>query len=378
MKSLDIRYIRVNQRDQSFFLGKATAYDLKGLVDFHFREPYSDLSRYQSEDFESLKRRLEENDVSFDDEPENGGVQRALNKARVFNIRDFVTNDDSALLPTTVLLAIDTSNCSEELPEMDEFGVFQLSGDMHISVIDGQHRLAGLFLASDEVLKAIEMPIVFMLDIDMPTAARLFQQINGKQKSVSKSVIFDLFDSVPVDEISNEDDLLTKQYHTICKNLYADPSSPLFRQIKMLGIGGGAISQSCFIETCKQELKFMNSWSVQDRYDVLYIYFELFQSVFPDDWPVPRNSEVLSFEELDDWANHVLKERKSQLLKTNGFVAIVKLLRYLNEHDLSLNTVEVLQDKIDWTHVEGTGAAAQKLLFEKLCEALDSYCSKRE
>lgn len=377
--NLKLSYIRVTQRGQSFFLAKASAYDLRERVDFHFREPYMDLDRFQPQGFGSVKRSLEESGATINAEPGGGGVQRRLSYERVRDIRDFVSDDPTALLPSSVLLAIDTSHCADGTPEMDETGVFALSEDMHVSVIDGQHRLAGVFLADDDVLREIELPVVFMIDVDTPTAARLFQQINGKQKPVSKSVIFDLFDCVPDDEITREDDRLTKDYHTICKALYTDSASPLFRQIKMLGTGGGAVSQAFFIDTCKRHLGFMENWPLQDRYDVLYGYFRAFQGLFPQDWPVPRGSESMSFEALDAWAHDVLKVRKSQLPKTNGFAAIVHLLRHLHEVGAPLSSVDLLVGRIDWTSVNGTGDGAQQKLYERLKIIMDEgFAFERE
>lgn len=366
MDSIKLKYLRVEQRGLPLYLTKANALQLKSMVDFHFREPYSDTTRYISQDFVSLRRSLEKNDVSFADPSEGIGVQRALKRDRVYEIKDFIENDPSAILPSTVLLAIDTSQVDTEIPVLDETGIFELTASMHASIIDGQHRLAGLFLADDGVLREIEIPIVFLLNIDTPTAARLFQQINGKQQKVNKSIIFDLFDNIEMDSLTDEDDRMTKEYHTICKNMYMDSSSPLFRQIKMLGIGGGAISQSFFIETCKRELKFMNQWDIQDKYDVLYSYFQMFQRLFPEDWPVPIESENMTPYELEAHSEKVLRKRRSQLMKTNGFGAIIKLLRYMYDNDIPMSGLDALKGNVDWVHIDGTGDKAQKALFDKL------------
>ncbi len=51
---------------------------------------------------------------------------------------------------------------------------------------------------------------------------------------------------------------------------------------------------------------------LQNCYDQLFYYFKVFQSVFPDEWPVPKNFKNVL--ELEKHAEHVLKERKSQLV----------------------------------------------------------------
>lgn len=368
ISSIELPYIKVSQKGMTFYLSKASAKDLKSVVDFHFREPYKEYDAYSRKDYESVKQDLENRGVAIDGDPEGGGIQRALNRKRVYEIRDYIENDPEALFPATVLLAIDTTTYEKEsgceLEELGNTGVFLLKPEMGVSVIDGQHRLAGLFLSSDETLQQVEMPVIFMLNVSIPVAAKLFQYINGKQQKVNKSVIFDLFDNVPTESIDNDDDMETKNYHTICVNLYTDPDSPLYRQIKMLGVGGGAISQAFFIETCKRELKCLRGIDLQKRYDLLFDYFSLIQKLFPEDWPKPigHYSDV----EIDDYANNVLKKRKSQLAKTNGVTAMLRLFNWLRTNSIDEYAIKALCGKIDWTEAYGTGGAAQARLYELL------------
>lgn len=361
---IKLPYLRVSQKNADFYLSKASAFDLRTIVDFHFREPYKSYTSYEPKGFEDVKRELEESGASVSHETNDWGVQRYLNRTRVLEIRDYLESDPEALLPTTVLLAIDASQDDDVSQELSSQGVFCVSPSMTVSVIDGQHRLAGIFLAREDVLKQLEIPVVFMLNVSIPVAAKLFQNINGKQQKVNKSVIFDLFDNVPVDSIDNNDDLETKSYHTICVSLYTDADSPLYRQIKMLGVGGGAISQAFFIDACKRELKCLKSKSLQERYDSLFDFFTLVQSLFPEDWPKPIHA--CSDAEIDAYSNMVLKVRKSQLAKTNGLTAMLRLYNWMEEENISYYAIKCLCGNVDWTSIEGTGAKAQSALFERL------------
>lgn len=291
-----------------------------------------------------------------------------LNRKRVFEIRDYIERDPEALFPSTVLLAIDTSShlstSIEAVDELSDLGIFEIAPDMGVSVIDGQHRLAGLFLSSEETLRSIEMPVVFMLDVSVPVAAKLFQHINGKQQKVNKSVIFDLFDNVPDESLDNEDDRATKRYHTVCVNLYTDPDSPLYRQIKMLGVGGGAVSQAFFIDACKRELRCFRGASDQFIYDELFDYFSVLQHAFLHDWPKPLGKH--GDEEIDIYSSKVLRERKSQLAKTSGMTAMLRLYNWLTENRVDPSVVEVLRGEVDWTKSIGTGGAEQTRLFKRL------------
>ncbi len=367
-RTISLPYMRVTQKNVSFYLSKASAFDLRGIVDFHFREPYKKYSSYERKDFQVVKRELVDRGATIDKDPDGWGVQRALNRSRVLDIRDYIESDPEALFPSTVLLAIDTSghesSSIEPADELGDFGTFEVTPDMGVSVIDGQHRLAGLFLTSEATLRSIEMPVVFMLDVSVPVAAKLFQHINGKQQKVNKSVIFDLFDNVPDESLDNEDDRATKRYHTVCVNLYTDPDSPLYRQIKMLGVGGGAISQAFFIDTCKKELKCFRYAGDQLIYDELFDYFSVLQRTFPEDWPKPFGEH--SDEEIDAYSAEVLKERKSQLAKTSGMTAMLRLYNWLAENQVGPYAVKALCGEIDWTEPIGTGGAEQTRLFKRL------------
>lgn len=379
---LKLPYIRVSQKGATFYLSKAKASDLRNIVDFHYREPYRDYStNYEPLSFRVFKAQLEKSSISMQNEAIGRGIQRMPNGYRVRQIKDYIEGDPEALLPSTVLLAVDTSKESSETYPIEssdaDTGIFTITQHMNVSVIDGQHRLAGLFLANDETLKQIEVPVVFLIDVSVPMAAKLFQNINGKQQPVNKSVIYDLFGDVPEDKITSEDDRETKVYHTVCVSLHEDPHSPLYRQIKMLGVGNGAVSQSFFINTCKKELKCLKGKDAQERFNIIYDYFTLVQSTFPEDWPKPPNSFLDSYSEkrkrdelVDSYSQEVLKNRKSQLAKTNGITAILRLYQWLYDQDISQETAMEKLRGFDWTRADGTGAAAQTNLFTSLKERI--------
>lgn len=373
-KQIDLPYMRVNQKGMVFYISKIPASDLREIADFHFREPYKEYVEYKSKDFELLKAELEGSGALIREGDESWSVQRILNRKRVLDIKNYIEQDPEALFPSTVLLAIDTTRHEREslrdTVDMDTQGVFTIYPDMTVSIIDGQHRLAGLFLSNEEIVSDFEIPVVFMLDVSTPIAAKLFQHINGKQRQVNKSVIFDLFDNVPEELIDDEDDLETKRYHTICVNLYTDPASPFYRQIKMLGIGGGAISQAFFIDACKRHLKSFKQVDIQQIYDELFDYFTLVQTLFPKDWPKPVGEHAN--EEIDRYSRDVLSHRKSQLAKTNGISAMLQLFDWLHANRIGIYAIKCLAGKVDWTKIDGTGAAAQKRLFERLKETIES------
>ena len=273
-------YIKINQRNEEFFLVKFKALELKQLVEFHFRDPYYNNMKLDSNFFENLEtssnfdeefnRRTRYTFDKYVSEMErkgielkytNEGIQRKIEAKRIYEIRDFFENHEDNFLANSVLLSVDTTKIDFfETNYFDNFnnevGYFDFDERVIITIIDGQHRLAGLFLCSDEVLSEIEVPAILLLDSSISTSAKLFSTINGKQKGVSKSVIYDLSS-----EISNTNNYYDEEFseinklHVICQNFYSDRKSPLYRHIKMLGIGDGAISQAFFIESVRKAIK---------------------------------------------------------------------------------------------------------------------------
>lgn len=365
-------YIRIKQRSEVFYLTKFNASVLLEHLNFHYREPYSHL---QNDDIilknrkyiESIKKKGIELQSSEE------GVQRRLQIDRINNIKKFIESDNSNFLPNTVLLSADISqldNYEERYInyENSSFGEFEFPDNFLFSIIDGQHRLAGLSIVEEDVLKQFEIPAIILINVSKPTAAKLFADINGKQRSVNKSLIYDLYSNIDRPDFEE-----IKKFHIICENLYKSEKSPLYRQIKMLGIGSGAISQSFFIDYAKEAVNktALISSDTQTIFNHLYYYFQAFQSTFPEDWPVPANFK--SIEALEEYAENVLKKRKSQLVKTNGFGAILSLYPEVykaakGNQEFYQSIIVKLEGKIVWINdgSMGTGKAFQNILLQEM------------
>lgn len=376
---MKIPYLKIKQRGEVFFSSKFKASTLLSHIDFHFREPYEDL---QSDDvllkndkyIEAIKRKGIE--LASNEE----GIQRRLQYERIKSIADFISSSESNFLPNSVLLSADVSNLEDfENKYLDyennDFGEFEFPDDFKFSIIDGQHRLGGLTLADEKLLEDFEIPAIILLNVSKPTAAKLFADINGKQKAVNKSLIYDLYSEMDDDQYK-----VIKTFHNICENLYTNRESPLFKQIKMLGIGSGAISQAFFIDYAKDAVNKtdLREATTQTIYNELFYYFKSYQKVFPNDWPVPNSFE--SNEQLEEHSDFVLKHRKSQLVKTNGFGAILRAFPMIYEkakgnYSEYLELIERLSGKIIWekTETTGTGKAFQNKLYSQIKEIITGH-----
>jgi DGQHR domain-containing protein len=376
-------YIRVAQKGEVFYLTKFKAKELKNLVHFHVRDPYKeDNDIIYDNKFDKYMNKLQSKNIKFKSSEKE--VQRRLTLSRVNEIRKYIEEGNENFLPNTVILSVDITNEINFLNkyleyEKSEVGYFEFDSSAEFMIVDGQHRLAGIFSANESLLEEMEIPAIILFNTSLSTAAKLFADINGKVKPVNRSLIYDLYEEI--DSIENKEYELIKKIHSICKAFYEDSSSPLYRQIKMLGIGSGAISQAFFIDYVKNALKKakIEDDNIQYIFDHLFYYFSAFQDIFPEDWPVRRGANI-SINKIH--ADYVLKTKKSQLVKTNGFGAIMMLfplvytkVKTLKDNDLYFNYFSVLKElenKIYWNSDEyqGTGKKYQNIIFYKMKDIL--------
>lgn len=376
---MKIPYIRVKQKGEIFFLTKFKAKDLKDRIHFHIRDPYLKHVEKENDNFNEYIKKLNKKGININ-EAENE-IQRRISLSRINEISEYIKGKSSNFLPNTVILSVDISESDQFSDKYDEYesqeiGMFEFDNTVRFMVIDGQHRLAGIFTTEESVIEEIEIPAVILFNVSLSTAAKLFSDINGKVKPVNRSLVYDLYENIEETDYSQ-----IKKLHLVCKNFYDNETSPLFRQIKMLGVGKGAISQAFFIDYALRAIKEakIESHDAQYIYSQLFVYFKVFQELFPEDWPVPV--EFSNYIELEKYSENVLNVRKSQLVKTNGFGAIMKLFPLVYKKMSSHNVSDYyffllpLENKMSWTYdaniPSGTGIAFQNHLFKQMKEILE-------
>ncbi|HAR84670.1 MAG TPA: hypothetical protein DCR69_02980 [Clostridium sp.] len=375
---MKVPYMRLKQKGEIFYIAKFNVLELKEYIDFHFRDPYLG-NKKDIEKVDDYVKKLERKGIEMNFVED--GIQRRLQLGRINDIKNYIESNVSNFIPNTIILSADVSDLDgfEEdylKYETQEIGYFNFPPNIKFSVIDGQHRLAGLFISDEKLIRDMEVSAVLLFNISISTAAKLFLDINGNQKQVNKSLIYDIYEVIDDKDIEE-----IKKFHEICQQFYSDPASPLYKQIKMLGIGNGAISQAFFIDYVMKAVKDTDLYygDAQEIYEQLFYYFNVFQRVFSDDWPILEdcNSEV----EQVEHANYVLKIRKSQLLKTNGFGAIMNIFpevyRKTNgDYNEYYNLINKLRNNISWVpdteKPHGTGKAFQNYLRDLMLEILFS------
>lgn len=375
---IKVPYIKIKQRDEIFFVTKFRADILLKYIDFHFREPYLKLQDPKDQvKTEEYLEKIRRQGIELQSNEE--GIQRRLQYERIKSISEYLKSDETNFLPNSILLS---ANLDEENSffedylkyEDEEIGYFQFPENIRFTIIDGQHRLAGISLMDKSFQENIELTVILLFNVSVPTAAKLFSDINGKQKAVNKSLIYDLQDLV-----GKEYKNTISKFHSICESFYTSKTSPLYRQIKMLGVGGGAISQAFFIdyaiEAVTKSTDLLNK-DTQEIYNQLFYYFKAFQKAFPNDWPVPLNFKTN--EEIEAHSNKVLKIQKSQLVKTNGFGAIMRLFPEIykttkGDYNNYVELISKLKNNITWANdgTMGTGKGYQNKLLQEMKTTLN-------
>jgi DGQHR domain-containing protein len=192
------------------------------------------------------------------------GYQRVLNIARAKKLADYIIkgqDNKDAFLPTSVFLATDKDIAFDDKNHTIEFDIAVVGP---FSVVDGQHRLEGLKMASQKDGRVLDFEVPVNIAINLPTIAQMchFLIVNSTQKSVDKSVeqriIARLTDALDIEDMPSLPKwiLRTVERGEVERAIrYVDylnevDDSPWFEKIKMVNSdsGDGTINQRSFVK----------------------------------------------------------------------------------------------------------------------------------
>lgn len=178
------------------------------------------------------------------------GIQRPLDLRRVADLEKYVNYYD-ATFPTAIIIAVDEPYASYDSKTkkltLSNTPRGQSAPEIAISnlarVIDGQHRIAGLFAFQGD---HFDVPVSIFIGADIADQAHIFSTVNLEQTKVNRSLVYDLY-SLATSRSPQ------KTCHNIVVTLDQDPASPFYRRIKRLGITTvegrfEPISQAGFVE----------------------------------------------------------------------------------------------------------------------------------
>ncbi|WP_031545668.1 DGQHR domain-containing protein [Salinicoccus luteus] len=351
-------FIRVSQKNEFLYLTKLDVGYLRDTVSFHFREPYVDTE----EDMHKVNKYIKQlENLGIESGSDVEGVQRRTQIKRIKDIRNFVESSQSSLFPSSIILACNSldENQLHEVIDGEDVGILRFPKETIFTVIDGQHRLAGL-LSSD--IEDFELPVTLFFNISLSMSTKIFSEINGNQKAVNKSLLYDLYNNINEQEYK-----IDKEYSEIARNLNQNDASPLYKQIKMLGVGDGSVSQAFFIENAKKAIEKtdLKDATVQEKFTQLYKFFRGVQTNFPEEWPIDYNNETKQ--------NGEVQNKQGQLAKTNGIGALLLLFPEVYcwvKFGKTYKEIISHLDGYDWNKNVGSGNQAQRNIYKELSELL--------
>jgi DGQHR domain-containing protein len=299
------------------------------------------------------------------------GIQRPLNPTRVKELEKYVNFRD-ATFPTAIIIAVaDEYVVYEEDTEILEIRNYREGEDAPSArireiarVIDGQHRIAGLYAFKGE---RFEVPVTVFVGSDISDQGYVFATVNLEQTKVSKSLAYDLFALAQTRSPQ-------RTAHQIAVALDSDQHSPFYHKIKRLGIAtpgrkrGELITQATFVEML---LAYISTDAKGDR-DTLLRGGKLdkissnrtekmiFRNMFIDERDIDIGRIIFNYFTAiskkwpEDWEN---RERGNILNKTNGFRAFMRVLRPLYQKIAlpgNIPSVDKFYEFIDEIPVPGT------------------------
>lgn len=251
---LCVEITAVNQKDSRFYTGIIPAEDLCNIFTVKPTKYNSEAEAAYAAVFGGDEEYLEHRISTKRERAEGEEFERPENKGRINKIARFLNEKDFPLFPNTIIVTCNLINdeisipigaqieevvngselqysyLKEDLDDPDKAYLYIPNKSDSLLVIDGQHRLRGLQEANDRLRQNYEIIVSFMLGFPRAVVAELFYTINYEQKSVNKSLLYDL-----MGEFSYELNEITF-IHEIVRVLNAVEKSPFFRRIKMLGV----------------------------------------------------------------------------------------------------------------------------------------------
>ncbi|HGO5293563.1 TPA: DGQHR domain-containing protein [Photobacterium damselae subsp. damselae] len=128
------------------------------------------------------------------------GVQRGINEKRVQDISSFALTEN-ALFPNAIILSANILSNGELVSE-DKCWYIDSNNILHVptnepcaSIVDGQHRLAGLkkALETGQLDSDFRVVCAIYMELMPPQQAEIFATINFNQQKVDKSLAYQLF-----------------------------------------------------------------------------------------------------------------------------------------------------------------------------------------
>ena len=319
-----------------------------------------------------------------DDDPYSdkaNDYQRKLNFQHVNDIIKYLRNvcldpDPSPIFPTSMLIAFSDENF--ERHNSNEIINIEIPDGCYI--VDGQHRLKAMidlynsvsssFYDEDKKIKDFLDQYKFncslLINYDLWEQAKVFADVNFKQKKVSKSLYYDIYGQEYSDNPSDYKQNGIYLAHALVEFINGKPYSPLYHQIKMLGSGAGVVSQAFFVEALLRHITSPRGiW-----------YFDPYRVSVDKSILAPMRVELITFLQVikRELSEYWLKS-DSILCKTTGIGALMRLMGYLHK---VINDVDfLLKEYNDESFSEDYSKALTPYIRKIIPESESLFSSKQ-
>lgn len=273
------------------------------------------------------------------------GIQRPLDIRRVSDLEKYVNYYDASF-PTAIIIAVEEPyvTYNEDAKTLTLSNTPKGSEKPNIAmsnlarVIDGQHRIAGLFKFEGD---NFDVPVSIFVGADIADQAHIFSTVNLEQTKVNRSLVYDLYSLASSRSPQ-------KTCHNIVVALDQDSSSPFYHRIKRLGVTTiegrfEPISQAGFVEML---MRYISRDPKEDRDLILKgkrltaaegseIWRLPFRNLFIQENDIKIGDAIFTFFDVvrdrwpEAWAN---EKREGPILnRTNGFRALMRAYGVLYE-----------------------------------------------
>lgn len=128
----------------------------------------------------------------FDEEelPPELRAQRTLNKSRIPEISNYITDNERDYTFSALTVSIDSEVNFEPLPGQDKLGILNVPMEARFIINDGQHRRAAIMEALEQRphLAHETIAVVFFLDIGLERCQQMFADLNRHSIRPSRSL----------------------------------------------------------------------------------------------------------------------------------------------------------------------------------------------
>jgi DGQHR domain-containing protein len=288
-------------------------------------------------------------------------VQRILNTRRIASVKNFTIEVGD--FPGSVIL----NWISNENPIIRDNNFLTVRDEpFSAQIIDGQHRVAGIKAAIEEKseIASLEIPVAIYENLSTRECADIFLSINTEQKTVPRSLVFDLYGVASEPVV----DPAAVRARDIALSLNEEEKSPYFDQIKLPGAptrkGGIALS------TAVMALKPL----VEERGS--------FEQIGVSELELQKQIILNFFQALKNRYGELWEKKTNAFNYASGFVGAIELFKlkiipYCNqERSFTVDTIEGImtldkQNLIYQDEVKGLGGTeATKRVYERLVDSL--------